>query len=114
MVTVNPPWGDLDSSVVTLREGGRVLIQDSDAISPVLQVEMIPELVTSSRGLWAAGKGAPVTIFKTILPHVVGWDIMGYESEPPPSYNNPRNQSYSITLHYNIFSVYSSDACTTS
>ena len=85
VATVKPPWGDLDSSVVTLREGGRVLIQDSDAISPVLQVEMIPDLVTSSRGLWAAGKGAPVTVFKTILPHVVGWDIMGYESEPPPS-----------------------------
>ena len=29
----------------------------------------------------------------------VGWYIMGYESDPLPSYNGLRNQSYSIKLN---------------
>ena len=36
----------------------------------------------------------------TIPPLVVGWDIMGYESEPLPSYNKLRNRSYSIKLKF--------------
>ena len=36
----------------------------------------------------------------TIIPIIVGWDIMGYESEPPPNYNELRNRSYSIMLNY--------------
>ena len=32
----------------------------------------------------------------TILPLVVGRDILGYESKPLPSYNNLRNHYYSI------------------
>ena len=35
-----------------------------------------------------------------ILPSVVGWDIMGYESEPLPSHIKLRNCSYSIMLNY--------------
>ena len=46
--------GDLDSAVVTLREVGRLPLQDYDAISPVLPVEMIPEPVPSPRGPRAA------------------------------------------------------------
>ena len=49
------------SAEVTLREGGRVILQDCDAISPVLPVKMIPEPVTSMRGNHAEGKGAGET-----------------------------------------------------
>ena len=36
----------------------------------------------------------------TLLPLVVGWYIMVYESDPLPSYNELRNHSYSIILNY--------------
>ena len=35
-----------------------------------------------------------------ILPPCVGWDIVGYESEPLHSYLELRNCSYSIILNY--------------
>ena len=56
MVTVKPLQGGLDSTAVTLREGGRVLFQYSDAVPPVLLVEMIPNPVLSIRGPQSAGK----------------------------------------------------------
>ena len=31
---------------------------------------------------------------------ILGWDIMGYESETLPSYNELRNRFYSIMLNY--------------
>ena len=34
----------------------------------------------------------------TVLPPPVGWDIIGYESEPLPSYMWSRNRSYTIIL----------------
>ena len=58
MVNVKPPRGDLYSVAVTIREGGRVILQYSDAISPVMLVKNILEPVTSPRGPWAARKGA--------------------------------------------------------
>ena len=58
MVTVNPPRGELDSSSVTLREGGTVILQYSDAIYPVLTVKIIPEPAPSLRGTREARKGA--------------------------------------------------------
>ena len=36
----------------------------------------------------------------TLLPLVVCWYIMGYESEPLPSYKKLRNRSYYIMLNY--------------
>ena len=35
----------------------------------------------------------------TLLPLFVGWDIMGYESETLPYYNDLRNRSYYIMLN---------------
>ena len=55
--TVNTPWGDLASTAVTIREGIRVLLQDSDAISPVLLVKMIPETVPIPRVPRESGQG---------------------------------------------------------
>ena len=34
----------------------------------------------------------------TLLPPVVGWDIMGCESEPLPSYNKLSNCSYTVNF----------------
>ena len=58
VATVKLPQGNLDSAVVKLREGVRVLLQDANYISPVLPVKMIPEPVTSLRGPKEAGKGS--------------------------------------------------------
>ena len=57
-MTGNTLQGWLASAVVTLREGVRVLLQNSDAISLVLLVIMISEPVPSPRGTRAAGKGS--------------------------------------------------------
>ena len=35
-----------------------------------------------------------------LLPPGVGWDIMGYESDPLPSYLESSNCSYSVMLNY--------------
>ena len=35
----------------------------------------------------------------TLLPIVVGWYIMSYEEDTPPSYNYIMKCSYSVTLH---------------
>ena len=40
------------------------------------------------------------SVWLILLPPSVGWDIMGYESEPLPSYLDLRNFSYSIMLNY--------------
>ena len=55
---VKPPRGNLDSAAVTLREGVRFILQDSDSITPVIAVEMIPEPVPSTGGPRAAREGA--------------------------------------------------------
>ena len=52
------PQGELASTEVTLREGGRVILQNSDSISPVLPVKMIPGPVSSLRGTQSDGKRA--------------------------------------------------------
>ena len=38
-----------------------------------------------------------------LLPPGIGWDIMGYESEPLPSYISLSNFSYSIMLNYTYY-----------
>ena len=45
-----PPWRDLASEAITVGEVGRVLLQDSGSIFPVLLLKMIPEPVPSPRG----------------------------------------------------------------
>ena len=39
VATADPPRGELDSTAVILRKGGRVVLQYSDAIYPVMSVE---------------------------------------------------------------------------
>ena len=58
MATVESPRGDLYFTMVTLRKGGRVILQDYNSISPMLPVEMIPEPVPSTGGPRAAREGA--------------------------------------------------------
>ena len=50
VAAVKTPRADLDFAAVTLREGGGMLLQDSDSISPVLLVEMISDPVPSPKG----------------------------------------------------------------
>ena len=57
---------------------------------------------------------ASFLVWEILITPVVGWDIMGYESELLPSYNNLRNCSYYFTLDYNRFSIYSSASWNTS
>ena len=57
VVPVEPLWGELGSSAVTLREGVRVILHDFDDIFPVLLVEMIMEPVKSPRGPRADREG---------------------------------------------------------
>ena len=55
-----PPQRYLDSAAVTLREGGRVILQDFYAISPVLTVKIISEPVPNPRRPLSSRKGAGV------------------------------------------------------
>ena len=36
----------------------------------------------------------------TLLPLIIGWDIVGYESDTLPYYNELTNRSYYIMLNY--------------
>ena len=58
MTTVKPPWGEISSAEVTLREGGRVLLKNSDDISPVLPVKIVPEPGPIPKGPRTARKGS--------------------------------------------------------
>ena len=60
VAAVEPPRGGLASAAVTLRKGGMVILQDSDAISILLPVEMIPDPIPIPRGTrasWEGGRG---------------------------------------------------------
>ena len=58
VATIKPPWGDLAFTVVTLISGGRVLLQNYYATSPVITVKIITDPVPSLRGPQSAGKGS--------------------------------------------------------
>ena len=58
MAVVKLPQEGLDYAEATLREWGRVPLQDYDAISPVLPVGIILETLQSPRGPWSDGKFA--------------------------------------------------------
>ena len=62
METVNPSRGGMFSAAVTLRERGRVLLQEYDEIPPVMRVKMVPEPVPSPKGPQVARKRGMVTV----------------------------------------------------
>ena len=60
---VQPPWGELADVALPFGEGVRVLLQDTDAVPPVLDTEIITNASPGARGPWASGKGAGATFF---------------------------------------------------
>ena len=58
VATIKLPQGGLDSAVVTLREGVRVLLKYSGSICTLLSVKILMEPIPSPIGPRASGKGA--------------------------------------------------------
>ena len=86
--TVKPPRWDLHYASVTLREGGRVLLQYYDDVFPLFPVKMIPYTIQSQRGPRAAGKGEGLLRHALWESDIIyqGWVFHMTDQKPVPVY----------------------------
>ena len=71
MTCVQPLRWDLDPAVLAPGEGVWVLLEDTDAIPPVLAAEVQAQDITCSRGTQEIGKGAGAPLCQPWKYHIV-------------------------------------------
>ena len=73
---VQIPREDLASAVLTFWEGSRVLLQDPDAVPPVMDAEMIAQASPGARGPWENSKGSGAPFFRPQEAHIINLRMM--------------------------------------
>ena len=85
---VQIPREDLASAVLTFWEGSRVLLQDPDAVPPVMDAEMIAQASPGARGPWENSKGSGAPFCHPQEDHIINLRMMlrMTDRQPVPVY----------------------------